>query len=111
MFSTGWQRRGQARQRLELLGSERFDSGVTHFCVLDQRPNLARKPGDKVIVEGRTFLATIQCFRLSGAELANVCNEAAIAAGRRIPHARGSGRFAPPMTSLKNTPSLARTWA
>jgi isoleucyl-tRNA synthetase len=26
-----------------------FDSGVTHFCVLDQRPNLARKAGDKVM--------------------------------------------------------------
>ncbi len=26
-----------------------FDSGVTHFCVLDQRPNLARAPGDKVM--------------------------------------------------------------
>jgi isoleucyl-tRNA synthetase len=26
-----------------------FDSGVTHFCVLDRRPNLARKPGDKVM--------------------------------------------------------------
>jgi isoleucyl-tRNA synthetase len=26
-----------------------FDSGVTHFCVLDQRANLQRKPGDKVI--------------------------------------------------------------
>ena len=26
-----------------------FDSGVTHFCVLDQRSNLARKPGDKVM--------------------------------------------------------------
>ena len=26
-----------------------FDSGVTHFCVLDQRPNLKRAPGDKVI--------------------------------------------------------------
>ncbi len=26
-----------------------FDSGVTHFCVLDQRPHLARKPGDKVM--------------------------------------------------------------
>ncbi len=26
-----------------------FDSGVTHFCVLDQRPQLARKPGDKVM--------------------------------------------------------------
>ncbi len=28
-------------------------------------------PGDKVIVEGPTFLATIQCFRLYGAELVN----------------------------------------
>jgi len=26
-----------------------FDSGVTHFCVLDQRANLARMPGDKVM--------------------------------------------------------------
>jgi len=26
-----------------------FDSGVTHFCVLDQRPQLARKAGDKVM--------------------------------------------------------------
>ncbi|HEY6985255.1 MAG TPA: class I tRNA ligase family protein, partial [Rhodanobacteraceae bacterium] len=26
-----------------------FDSGVTHFCVLDQRPALARKPGDSVM--------------------------------------------------------------
>ena len=26
-----------------------FDSGVTHFCVLDQRANLARKPGDRVM--------------------------------------------------------------
>ena len=26
-----------------------FDSGVSHYCVLDQRANLARKDGDKVI--------------------------------------------------------------
>jgi len=26
-----------------------FDSGTTHYCVLDQRPELARKPGDKVM--------------------------------------------------------------
>ncbi|MEO6688553.1 MAG: isoleucine--tRNA ligase [Dokdonella sp.] len=26
-----------------------FDSGVTHWCVLDQRANLARKPGDQVM--------------------------------------------------------------
>ena len=26
-----------------------FDSGVSHFCVLDQRPDLERAPGDKVI--------------------------------------------------------------
>lgn len=29
-------------------------------------------PGDKVLVEGPTFLATIQCFRLYGAELISV---------------------------------------
>ena len=29
-------------------------------------------PGDKVIVEGPTFLATIQCFRLYGADLVSV---------------------------------------
>ena len=33
-------------------------------------------PGDKVIVEGPTFLATIQCFRLYGAELISApCDE------------------------------------
>ena len=26
-----------------------FDSGATHFCVLDQRPELSRKPGDEVM--------------------------------------------------------------
>ncbi|MGH8191122.1 MAG: isoleucine--tRNA ligase, partial [Rhodanobacteraceae bacterium] len=26
-----------------------FDSGVTHFCVLDQRPELHRNPGDRVM--------------------------------------------------------------
>jgi isoleucyl-tRNA synthetase len=26
-----------------------FDSGVTHFCVLDQRPELHRNPGDQVL--------------------------------------------------------------
>jgi isoleucyl-tRNA synthetase len=26
-----------------------FDSGVSHYCVLDQRPELARKPGDQVM--------------------------------------------------------------
>jgi isoleucyl-tRNA synthetase len=26
-----------------------FDSGTSHFCVLDQRPELARKPGDQVM--------------------------------------------------------------
>jgi len=26
-----------------------FDSGVTHYCVLDRRPELARAPGDKVM--------------------------------------------------------------
>src|SRR5689334_21163979 len=26
-----------------------FDSGISHYCVLDQRTNLTRKPGDNVI--------------------------------------------------------------
>ncbi len=34
-------------------------------------------PGDKVIVEGPTFLATIQCFRLYGAELISAPIDAA----------------------------------
>jgi DNA-binding transcriptional MocR family regulator len=33
-------------------------------------------PGDKVIVEGPTFLATIQCFRLYGAQLISAPNDA-----------------------------------
>jgi 2-aminoadipate transaminase len=37
-----------------------FDHGVGKTLI---------SPGDKVIVEGPTFLATIQCFRLYGAEL------------------------------------------
>ncbi len=40
-----------SQQALDLLGK----------CLID--------PGDKVIVEGPTFLATIQCFRLYGAEV------------------------------------------
>ena len=40
-----------SQQALDLLGKTMID------------------PGDKVIVEGPTFLATIQCFRLYGAEL------------------------------------------
>ena len=36
---------------------------------LDLLGNTMISPGDKVIVEGPTFLATIQCFRLYGAEL------------------------------------------
>ena len=37
-------------------------------------------PGDKVIVEGPTFLATIQCFRLYGAEI-NMADATRIAKG------------------------------
>jgi 2-aminoadipate transaminase len=48
-------------------------------------------PGDKVIVEGPTFLATIQCFRLYGAQLITApvdgprrgCTDAAGTAHRR----------------------------
>ncbi|MDO8373948.1 MAG: aminotransferase class I/II-fold pyridoxal phosphate-dependent enzyme, partial [Polaromonas sp.] len=40
-----------SQQALDLLGKTMID------------------PGDKVIVEGPTFLATIQCFRLYGADL------------------------------------------
>ena len=36
---------------------------------LDLLGKIMISPGDKVIVEGPTFLATIQCFRLYGAEL------------------------------------------
>jgi len=36
---------------------------------LDLLGKIFINPGDKVIVEGPTFLATIQCFRLYGAEL------------------------------------------
>ena len=36
---------------------------------LDLLGKTLMSPGDKVIVEGPTFLATIQCFRLYGAEL------------------------------------------
>lgn len=36
---------------------------------LDLLGKMLINPGDKVIVEGPTFLATIQCFRLYGAEL------------------------------------------
>jgi DNA-binding transcriptional MocR family regulator len=36
---------------------------------LDLLGNTIINPGDKVIVEGPTFLATIQCFRLYGAEV------------------------------------------
>jgi DNA-binding transcriptional MocR family regulator len=36
---------------------------------LDQLGKTKINPGDKVIVEGPTFLATIQCFRLYGAEV------------------------------------------
>jgi DNA-binding transcriptional MocR family regulator len=36
---------------------------------LDLLAKVMINPGDKVIVEGPTFLATIQCFRLYGAQL------------------------------------------
>ncbi len=52
------------------------DVGPEHLIVttgsqqaLDLLGKTMISPGDKVIVEGPTFLATIQCFRLYGAEL------------------------------------------
>jgi 2-aminoadipate transaminase len=47
-----------SQQALDLLGKTMID------------------PGDKVIVEGPTFLATIQCFRLYGAELVSASIDA-----------------------------------
>src|SRR5574344_2779882 len=52
-----------SQQALDLLGK----------CLIDE--------GDKVIVEGPTFLATIQCFRLYGAE---VCADSVVIEGMQI---------------------------
>ncbi len=52
--------RVQAEQLIVTTGSQQ---------ALDLLGKTMISPGDKVIVEGPTFLATIQCFRLYGAEL------------------------------------------
>ncbi|TFY96989.1 PLP-dependent aminotransferase family protein [Ramlibacter rhizophilus] len=59
---------------LRAKGVERIDpSGLIVTTGSQQALDLLGKtlvdPGDKVIVEGPTFLATIQCFRLYGAEV------------------------------------------
>jgi len=46
-----------------------FASNTGSQQALDLLGKTLISPGDKVIVEGPTFLATIQCFRLYGAEL------------------------------------------
>lgn len=66
------------REQLAALMAAKGASGVApgHLIVttgsqqaLDLLGKTLISPGDKVIVEGPTFLATIQCFRLYGAEL------------------------------------------
>jgi 2-aminoadipate transaminase len=66
------------REQLAAFMTSKGNSGVTANDLIvttgsQQALDLLGKtlisPGDKVIVEGPTFLATIQCFRLYGAEL------------------------------------------
>ena len=72
------------RQQLAaFMGKKASDAGIAGFDLqpdglivttgsqqaLDLLGKTMISPGDKVIVEGPTFLATIQCFRLYGAEL------------------------------------------
>ncbi|MBU3740379.1 MAG: PLP-dependent aminotransferase family protein [Rhodoferax sp.] len=66
------------RQQLAALMASKGCSGLTPDSLIvttgsQQALDLIGKtlidPGDRVIVEGPTFLATIQCFRLYGAEL------------------------------------------
>jgi len=66
------------REQLAAFMSSKGNQGVTANDLIvttgsQQALDLLGKtlvsPGDKVIVEGPTFLATIQCFRLYGAEL------------------------------------------
>jgi len=52
--------RAQAQELIVTTGSQQ---------ALDLLAKVMINPGDKVIVEGPTFLATIQCFRLYGAQL------------------------------------------
>lgn len=69
---------GPLREQLAALMTAKGASGVAPDNLIvttgsQQALDLLGKtlinPGDKVIVEGPTFLATIQCFRLYGAEL------------------------------------------
>ena len=68
---------GPLRQELaNFMGTKAVALSATELIVttgsqqaLDLLGKTMISPGDKVIVEGPTFLATIQCFRLYGAEL------------------------------------------
>ena len=68
---------GLLRQELaNFMGTKAVALSATELIVttgsqqaLDLLGKTMISPGDKVIVEGPTFLATIQCFRLYGAEL------------------------------------------
>lgn len=65
--------RGQLSAFMKAKGVEVDPSGLIVTTGSQQALDLLGKtlisPGDKVIVEGPTFLATIQCFRLYGAQL------------------------------------------
>jgi 2-aminoadipate transaminase len=58
-----------AQKGVTELGSEQLIVTTGSQQALDLIGKTMISPGDKVIVEGPTFLATIQCFRLYGAEL------------------------------------------
>jgi 2-aminoadipate transaminase len=59
------------------LGAENLIVTTGSQQALDLLGKTMISPGDKVIVEGPTFLATIQCFRLYGAELISAPTDAA----------------------------------
>ncbi|MDQ0039195.1 aminotransferase-like domain-containing protein [Variovorax boronicumulans] len=65
--------RGQLSSFMKTKGVDVDPSGLIVTTGSQQALDLLGKtmisPGDKVIVEGPTFLATIQCFRLYGAQL------------------------------------------
>ncbi|MEY3763323.1 MAG: 2-aminoadipate transaminase [Pseudomonadota bacterium] len=58
-----------AQKGVKELSSEQLIVTTGSQQALDLIGKTMISPGDKVIVEGPTFLATIQCFRLYGAEL------------------------------------------
>src|SRR6218665_4095872 len=62
--------RAASQQALQEDPGAALQYGATEgYQALDLLGKTLIDPGDKVIVEGPTFLATIQCFRLYGADL------------------------------------------